>query len=190
MHNENGVLCHTYYGKRLPDCDHSYMVKRQWYNGDFQSNVSENLLSLDNALLEYPAFGDGGITNPALEVLNADGTNFVDLKVVDYTIHNGKPEIKDLPAAYCEDGDKVESLEIKAVDSFSGVEVHLFYAVFFEQDYVLLAYYLTAYHNRYCGWTTDNAHRGHASDRITDINRFKRSECRFSYGNHLCFYYG
>ena len=68
MHNENGVLCHTYYGKRLPDVDHSYMAKRNFYNGDFQSNISENLPCLDNALLEYPVFGDGGITNPSLEV--------------------------------------------------------------------------------------------------------------------------
>ena len=110
MHNENGVLCHTYYGKLLPECDHSYMGKRQRYAGDFQSNVSENVISLDNALLEYPAFGDGGITNPALEVLNADGTNFIDLRVIDYVIHKDKPAIDGLPFAYCEEGDKVETL--------------------------------------------------------------------------------
>ncbi|MBO5322119.1 MAG: alpha-galactosidase, partial [Clostridia bacterium] len=136
MHNENGVLCHTYYGKRLPDCDHSYMIKRNRYNGDFQSDVSENIPSLDNALLEYPAFGDGGITNPALEVLNSDGTNFADLKVVDFVVHNGKPQIDGLPASYAEDGDNVQTLEIKAVDSFSGLEVHLFYAVFYDYDVI------------------------------------------------------
>ena len=136
MHNENGVLCHTYYGKRLPDCDHGYMVKRQWYNGDFQANISENLPCLDNAVLEYPAFGEGGITNPALEVLNADGTNFADLRVVDYIVHNGKPKIDGLPASYAEDGDNVQTLEIKTVDSFSGVEVSLFYAVFYDYDVI------------------------------------------------------
>ena len=136
MHNENGVLCHTYYGKRLPDCDHGYMVKRQRYNGDFQSNVSENVLSLDNALLEYPAFGDGGITNPSLEVLNADGTNFADLRVVDYVIHSGKPRIDGLPSAYCEEGDRVETLEVKTIDSFSRVEASLFYAVFYDYDVI------------------------------------------------------
>ena len=136
MHNENGVLCHTYYGKRLTDCDHSYMVKRQKYNGDFQSDASENVPTLDNALLEYPVFGDGGIVSPALEVLNADGTNFADLRVVDYIVHNGKPEINGLPAAYCEDGDKVETLEVKTFDSFSGVEASLFYAVFYDYDVI------------------------------------------------------
>ena len=33
MHNENGVLCHTYYGKSLPDCNHpsnSYDTKNSW----------------------------------------------------------------------------------------------------------------------------------------------------------------
>lgn len=89
MHNENGMLCHTYYGKSLPDVDHSYMAKRCRYNGDIQSNISDNLPTLDNALLEYPCFGEGGITTPSLEVLNADGTNFADLRVVDYCLHNG-----------------------------------------------------------------------------------------------------
>ncbi len=136
MHNENGVLCHTYYGKRLPDCDHGYMTKRCRYNCDFQSNISENLPALDNALLEYPAFGDGGITHPALEVLNSDGTNFVDLRVTDYTVHDGKPAIDGLPAAYCENGDKVKTLEVKTEDKVSGVEVSLFYAVFYDYDVI------------------------------------------------------
>ena len=136
MHNENGMLMHIYYGKRLPDCDHSYMAKRYRLGGDFQSNISENIPTLDNALLEYPAFGDGGITAPAIEVLNSDGTNFVDLRVTDYCIHNGKPEIEGLPASYAEDGDNVSTLEIKTADSVSGVEASLFYAVFYDYNVI------------------------------------------------------
>ena len=136
MHNEKGVLCHLYYGKKLPDCDHSYMAKRYAYNGDIQSNIGENLPTLDNALLEYPAFGEGGITNPAIEVLNADGTNFADFRVTEYIVHNGKPEIEGLPASYAEDGDNVKTLEIKAKDSVSNVEISLFYAVFYDYDVI------------------------------------------------------
>ena len=136
MHNENGVLVHTYYGKRLPDCDHSYMAKRYKYNGDFQSDITADLPTLDNALLEYPAFGEGGITSPAIEVLNADGTNFVDLRVTDFCIHNGKPKIEGLPASYAEKGDNVQTLEIKTKDSISRVEVSLFYAVFYDYDVI------------------------------------------------------
>lgn len=136
MHNENGMLCHTYYGKKLPDCDHSYMAKRDRYNGDFQSNISDKLPSLDNALLEYPAFGEGGIVAPAIEVLNSDGTNFVDLRVTDFKVHNGKPQIEGLPASYAEDGDNVQTLEIKIVDNVSGVEASLFYAVFYDYDVI------------------------------------------------------
>ncbi len=136
MHNENGVLCHTYYGKRLSDCNHGYMAKRPRYNGDIQSNISDNVPTLDNALLEYPTFGEGGITAPTIEVLNADGTNFVDLRITDYCIHNGKPRIEGLPASYAEDGDNVQTLEIKTVDSFSKVEVSLFYAVFYDYDVI------------------------------------------------------
>lgn len=136
MHDENGVLVHTYYGKRLPDCDHSYMAKRYKYNGDFQSDISANLPTLDNALLEYPAFGEGGITTPTLEVLNSDGTNFVDLRVTDFCVHNGKPQIVGLPASYAENSDKVQTLEIKTQDSISRVEASLFYAVFYEYDVI------------------------------------------------------
>ena len=136
MHNENGLLCHTYYGKRLPDVDHGYMVKRNAYNSDIQSNISENVPTLDNALLEYPAFGEGGIVSPSIEVLNADGTNFVDLRVVDYIVHNDKPQIEGLPASYMEDRDNVKTLEIKTKDNVSGVEASLFYAVFYDYDVI------------------------------------------------------
>lgn len=136
MHNENGVLAHTYYGKRLPDANHGYMAKRCRYNGDFQSNISENLPTLDNALLEYPVFGDGGITAPALEVLNADGTNFAEIKVTGYNVTNGKPQIEGLPASYAEDGDNVQTLEVKTLDEVSGIEVSLFYSVFYDFDVI------------------------------------------------------
>lgn len=136
MHNENGILVHTYYGKKLPDSDHSYMTKRCRYNGDFQSNISDNLPTLDNALLEYPAFGDGGIINPSIEVLNADGTNFVDLRMIEFCIHNGKPVIEGLPSSYAEEGDNVKTLEIKTKDNISGVEASLFYAVFYDYDVI------------------------------------------------------
>ena len=136
MHNENGFLCHSYYGKRLPDCDHNYMSKRPIYRGSAQSNMSKNLPTLDNALLEYPGFGEVGITATAIEVLNSDGTNFVDLRVFDYCIHNGKPKIDGLPASYAEDGDNVQTLEIKTKDAISKVEVSLFYAVFYDYDVI------------------------------------------------------
>ena len=136
MHNENGLLCHTYYAKRLPDCDHGYMAKRCRYNGDIQSNISENVPTLENALLEYPAFGEGGIVAPAIEVLNDDGTNFADFRIKEYFVHNGKPQIEGLPASYAENGDNVQTLEIKTQDSVSGVEVSLFYAVFYDYDVI------------------------------------------------------
>ena len=136
MHSENGLLCHTYYGKRLADADHSYMAKRVRYNGDFQSNISANVPTLENALLEYPVFGEGGIVAPSLEVLGSDGSNYADLRVVDYVIHSGKPQPKGLPSAYAEEGDNVKTLEIKTKDNVSGVEVSLFYAVFYDYDVI------------------------------------------------------
>lgn len=136
MHNENGLLTHTYYGKRLPVGDHGYMAKRCRYNGDFQSNISDNLPTLDNALLEYPTFGDGGITAPALEVLNADGTNFAEIKVAGYNITNGKPQIEGLPAAYAKEGDNVQTLEVQTKDEVSGLEVRLYYSVFYDYDVI------------------------------------------------------
>ena len=136
MHNENGLLLHTYYGKKLPDGDHGYMVKRSKHTCDFLSKISENLPTLDNALLEYPAFGDGGITVPAVEVLNTDGTNFVELKVVDFAVTEGKPKIEGLPASYAENGDNVKTLEIKTKDAVTGVEASLFYSVFYDYDVI------------------------------------------------------
>ncbi|MBO5852516.1 MAG: alpha-galactosidase [Clostridia bacterium] len=136
MHIENGILTHTYYGKRLPDADHGYMAKRYSYNCNFQSKISPNLPSLDNALLEYPPFGEGGIITPAIEVLNCDGTNFADFRVTDIIITDGKPVLCGLPATYAEDEDKVKTLEVKTKDAVSNVEVSLFYTVFYEYDVI------------------------------------------------------
>ncbi len=136
MHNENGTLCHSYYGKRLPVCDHSYMAKRFRYNGDIQSNISENLPTLDNALLEYPAFGEGGIVSPVIEVLNPDGTNFADFKVTGYDIIDGKPSIDGLPSSYAEEFDNVKTLKITTYDDVSRVEANLFYSVFYDYDVI------------------------------------------------------
>ena len=136
MHSENGMLVHSYYGKHLPQGDHSYMTKRGRHTCDYLSDISENIPALDNAVLEYPAFGDGGITNPAIEVLNSDGSNYVDFRVVDSVIHDGKPKIDGLPASYAEHGDNVKTLEIKLVDKVSLVKASLFYAVFYDYDVI------------------------------------------------------
>jgi len=123
MHNENGVLCHLYYGKKLPDCDHTYFAKRYAYNSDIQSYIGENVPTLENALLEYPVFGEGGIVSPATEILNSDGSNFADLRIKDYVIHNGKPKIDGLPSSYAEEGDNVQTLEVKTIDIVSHIAI-------------------------------------------------------------------
>ena len=81
-----GYLIHTYWGSKLNDGDHGYM-HREYGRAAFCSHL-ENCkgLILDDVQLEYPAFGRGDLRSPAIEVINADGSDIIDPKYDSYRI--------------------------------------------------------------------------------------------------------
>ena len=127
-----GYLIHTYWGSKLNDGDHGYM-HREYGRAAFCSHL-ENCkgLILDDVQLEYPAFGRGDLRSPAIEVINADGSDIVDPKYDSYRILDRKPLPEGLPASYgCP-----ETLVITLKDSISGVTVELYYSVFADTDVI------------------------------------------------------
>lgn len=136
MHVRDGFLVHVYYGKRLGVADHSYM---RWFQS--KAAFSPRLegctgFILDDTPLEYPCFGRGDLRSPALEIINADGSDIVDPRYVTHEIVKGKPSLKGLPAFYAEDGDDVETLVITLRDEVGGVTVKLFYSVYYDYDII------------------------------------------------------
>ena len=127
-----GYLIHTYWGSKLNDGDHGYM-HREYGRAAFCSHL-ENCkgLILDDVQLEYPAFGRGDLRSPAIEVINADGSDIVDPKYDSYRILDRKPLPEGLPASYgCP-----ETLVITLKDSISDVTVELYYSVFADTDVI------------------------------------------------------
>lgn len=134
MQVRDGYLLHLYWGEKLDERDHSYMF---WEQGRAAfSPKQENCegFILDDIPLEYPCWGRGDMRSPAVEIINPDGTNIIDLHYVGYEILNNKPVLEGLPSIYCEDGDSVQTLIIHLKDKISGIAVELFYTVFEDTD--------------------------------------------------------
>ncbi len=134
MQIKDGYLLHLYWGEKLDSRDHSYMFWEQGRAAFSPRQESCAGFILDDVPLEYPCWGRGDMRTPALEIINPDGTNIVDLKYDSHKILGGKQPLKDLPAVYCEEGDKVQTLVITLTDSISDIRVDLFYSVFYETD--------------------------------------------------------
>lgn len=136
MQVREGFLTHLYWGSRLADGDHSYFFREQGRAAFSPRMENCKGFILDDIPLEYPCWGRGDMRTPALEIENADGSDIVDLRYMDYSVHGGKPKIPGLPAVYAESEDECETLAIRLVDAVSNVEVTLFYCVFAEHDII------------------------------------------------------
>jgi len=134
MQVRDSYLLHLYWGEKLDSRDHSYMF---WEQGRAAfSPRQENCggFILDDIPLEYPCWGRGDMRTPALEIINPDGSNIIDLHYEGYEITDTKPSLDGLPAVYAENGDKVQTLVITLKDKISNVSVKLFYTLFEELD--------------------------------------------------------
>ncbi|MDD4164378.1 MAG: alpha-galactosidase [Eubacteriales bacterium] len=130
MQVRNDYLLHLYWGEKLDERDHSYMF---WEQGRAAfSPRQENCegFILDDIPLEYPCWGRGDMRTPAIEIINPDGSNIIDLHYESHDVISGKPELKGLPAVYAEKSDEAETLIITLKDSVSKITVKLYYTLF------------------------------------------------------------
>lgn len=130
-----GVLIHLYYGKRLEDCDLSYLIQRsdRGFCGNPYEMQHDRTFSLDYFPQEYSCFGIGDYRSDAVRVINGDGSNAVDYRFSSYRIEPGKYRLEGMPSMYGEEG---ETLVITMKDQSTGMELELYYGVF-EQDDVI-----------------------------------------------------
>lgn len=130
---ENGMLTHWYYGSKIANDNMDYYNLFGFHNYA-PSIISDGyLLSKDTALMEYPTFGDGDFSNPALCVENIDGRKVNDLIYKDFKILDTKLKLDGMPSFDC-NIENVQTLEIYMKDSVTGYEVKLCYCVFEEED--------------------------------------------------------
>lgn len=128
---DSGYPVHLYWGDRLDNGDHSYMLKmtqRSCHNAiPFEQRPE---FSLDTLPQEYSAWGRSDLRKPAFEIINGNGFDVVDLQYAAHRIFAGKPKLEGLPATYTESDNEADTLEIDLTDHISGITVTLRYTAF------------------------------------------------------------
>ena len=131
-----GYLLHLYYGAKVNGTTEHLMT---YYDRGFSGNPyeagSDRTYSLDALPQEYPSIGTGDFRKVALNVQNADGTEWCNLHYEKHEIQKGKYALKGLPAVYAT-ADEAQTLVITMVDSVSQVQVELYYGVLEDADII------------------------------------------------------
>ena len=125
-------LFHRYWGKRLVNplskTDLSDYPRRNFPALDLDGGNS------DIVPFEYSTYGNADMRIPSVEFTFTDGSHISNLTYKGYEITEGKPALEGLPATYCEEGDKVQTLVIRLEDTYQNVDVFLSYSVFEDLD--------------------------------------------------------
>ena len=135
---ETGQLEHLYYGRLIHGDEPSVLNEKRvfapgntvTYNGDHPE------LSLEDIRLETSAIGKGDYREPMVEVVCADGSSTLDFVYDSYKVLDKKPDFKDLPSSYDENG-KVQTLEVSLKDKNHGFTLVISYSVFEDCDVIV-----------------------------------------------------
>lgn len=131
--DEEGFLCHIYYGRKLPDTDLTYLMRTDEPPFVPSKNNRDRLSFLDSCPMEYPVHGIGDFRESAMRIRTPEGHEVLDLKYVSHEITAGKPKLAGLPATF---GGETEcsTLAVTLQDKIAGIAVVLSYSVFEDVD--------------------------------------------------------
>lgn len=135
-----GVLLHLYYGKKIGDCDLSYLIQRtdRGFCGNPYELQRDRTFSLDYFPQEYSCFGIGDYRTDSVKIVNANGSCAVDYRYRSHRTEAGKYRLEGLPAFYA-DNDQAETLVIEMEDKSTGMKLELYYGIFAEADIITRA---------------------------------------------------
>ncbi|MGQ5709733.1 alpha-galactosidase [Lactobacillus sp. PSON] len=139
MSIEDGkTLSHLYFGKRVNGYHNQLRYPRvdRGFSGNLPGSL-DRTFSRDSLPKEYSTSGEMDYRTPSAIVRNPDGSNALFLKYQDYSIANGKPDLKNLPHSWVKDDNEAQTLTIKLVDEVSKLEFDLLYTIY--RDYPIIA---------------------------------------------------
>jgi alpha-galactosidase len=132
---KNGQLGHLYYGEKLMERE-SFL--HQCYHGVYANTCTvfedDETFSLDLISHEFPSYGTSDYRQPAIEIIQENGSHIVDFKYVSHTVYNGKKSLNRLPSTFDNKDDEATTLEITLKDSVMDVALVLKYTLFKESD--------------------------------------------------------
>lgn len=135
---QNEQLGQYYFGKRIRHKDDfSHMFQRHKVEPSITPSVDGKGFTLDAIKQEYPVYGTSDYREPALSILQENGSRITNFVYKSHKIIDGKPQLKGLPAVYANTNDKVQTLEITLEDEVIQTELILSYTIFEEYPVIL-----------------------------------------------------
>ena len=127
----NGQLGSLYYGKALhPNTQFSY-IHQYDYPTTYSSHLEgDRAFSLETIRQEYPVYGTTDYREPALSIIQPDGSHISNFTYKSHFITAGKPALQGLPATYTEDERDAETIQIVLEDTILQAELILSYTIF------------------------------------------------------------
>lgn len=134
------LLLHVFYGKRLEHLMEPFAMMDKSAESEFDWNpkcmeLGEKFAPCEQTL-EFPTFGDGDYRPPMFHGSYGDGSTVTKLYYTGHDIVAGKPELLDLPSAYVESDDEVQTLIITLQDALTGLQAYLYYTVYEKWDVI------------------------------------------------------
>ncbi len=135
---EDGRLENLYAGKRIHDREDYSFFYEEGIRSKIEGKLPQaDVLTLQHTRQEYPSYGNGDFSSPAMEVLQENGSRIVEFKYASHEVFAGKKPITPLPATYTEKDDEAETLEITLHDEVINTDLVLSYTLF--RDYPAIA---------------------------------------------------
>lgn len=127
----NGHLAQLYFGKRIHHKENfSYLLEMAPRPMTSYLYDEDRTLSLEHIKQEYGVYGSTDYRQPAVEILQENGSRISDFQYEGHTISAGKPVLSGLPATYTEDDSEAETLTVVLKDPVSYIRLELLYTIF------------------------------------------------------------
>lgn len=132
---KNGQLGHLYYGRSLnPNINYSKKVYHEQYGNTCTVFEDDESFTLDLIHQEYPSYGTSDYRQPAIEILQENGSHIINFMYDSYNIYKGKQRLNKLPSTYVSNEEEAITLEIILKDYIIDTTLILTYSLFKESD--------------------------------------------------------
>lgn len=133
--DDEGLLGHIYYGKRIEDDDLTYLLRLNEYPYVPSKNNRDRLSIIDRFMTEYSTHGVGDFRESCLKIDRLDGTSACHIVYKEHKIYSGKEKLSGLPSSFGSN-EECTSLELVCTDPVLNIDVILSYTVFEKKDVI------------------------------------------------------